>query len=490
MISDRLAASYPLISPKGVLFSSIDAVERNSLEKSLDEIFGRENRVEEIIWVQNTTKNQSPTYSTNHEYVEVYSKNINEVKSSFLMFRESKPGFREVMNLVEEIGGNYPSIAEIEDKLKYLYKAHKENIFSESKEAIDEWKGLYNYNRAEYRSINGEYIDEKKAKETNGNIWIWREDNPSMPQIKEDSQKREFRDPKHPAYRFYEPIHPLTDKPSPAPKRGWSWPYLPLGKQKSCFSALAEDFRIAWGDDETKIPQTKRFLHEVETNVSKSVINDYTDGEKELTDIFGKTRIFGGPKPTTLISRFIQQSALSNEFFCDYFSGSGKSGEAILKLNHEDGAKRKYLLVEMGEHFNTILKPRIQKVIYSKDWRDGKPVARDGISHCFKYLRLESYEDTLNNLTLKPDTAREAALNRDNPNFQRDYLLHYWLDVETRGSQSLLNIETIHDPAAYTLMVKKPGSDAQVEQRIDLVETFKWLMGLWVIDFLLCFVPK
>ncbi len=134
----------------------------------------------------------------------------------------------------------------------------------------------------------------------------------------------------------------------------------------------------------------------------------------------------------------------------------------------------------MGEHFNSALIPRIKKVVYSSEWKDGKPVARDGISHCFKYLRLESYEDTLNNLALKPDPAREAALRQDNPNFQRDYLLHYWLDVETRGSQSLLNIEAIRDPAAYTLLVKKPGSDAQAEQHIDLIETFNWLIGLWV----------
>jgi adenine-specific DNA-methyltransferase len=44
------------------------------------------------------------------------------------------------------------------------------------------------------------------------------------------------------------------------------------------------------------------------------------------------------------------------------------------------------------------LLPRIQKVVYSKDWKDGKPVSREGSSHMFKYVRLESYEDTLNNL--------------------------------------------------------------------------------------------
>ena len=300
-----------------------------------------------------------------------------------------------------------------------------------------------------------------------------------MPQVKEDSQKTEFRDPENPAFRFYTPLHPIAEKPCPAPKRGWAWPFDPHEKQQNCFSKLAKDKRIAWGEDENKIPQRKSFLHEVETNVSKSVINDYTDGEKELTNLFGKTRIFGGPKPTTLISRFFQQSSVSNELVCDFFAGSGTTGEALIKLNHNDKVRRKFILIEMGDHFKTILKPRIQKVVYSKDWKDGKPVSREGLSHCFKTLRLESYEDTLNNLILKADSSRDTAL-ANNADLQRDYLLNYFLDVETQASQSLLNIANFRDPTAYKMNIKKPGSEEQRLQAIDLIETFNWLIGLWV----------
>ena len=55
----------------------------------------------------------------------------------------------------------------------------------------------------------------------------------------------------------------------------------------------------------------------------------------------------------------------------------------------------------MGDYFDTVLKPRIAKVVYSEKWKGGKPTARNnGISHCLKYIRLESYEDTLNNLRI------------------------------------------------------------------------------------------
>ena len=81
----------------------------------------------------------------------------------------------------------------------------------------------------------------------------------------------------------------------------------------------------------------------------------------------------------------------------DYFAGSGTTAHAVINLNREDGGKRKYLLVEMGDYFHTILLPRIKKIVYSKDWKDGKHVSREGVSHFLKYYTLEQYEETLKN---------------------------------------------------------------------------------------------
>jgi adenine-specific DNA-methyltransferase len=135
----------------------------------------------------------------------------------------------------------------------------------------------------------------------------------------------------------------------------------------------------------------------------------------------------------------------------------------------------------MGDYFDTILKPRIQKVVYSDSWKDGKPTSRDsGISHCFKYIRLESYEDTLNNLQLDENKSRNKLLSR-NQALREDYMLHYMLDVETRGSQSLLNIDSFTDPCAYQLRVKMPGSDQYAQRYVDLIETFNFLIGLRIL---------
>lgn len=160
----------------------------------------------------------------------------------------------------------------------------------------------------------------------------------------------------------------------------------------------------------------------------------------------------------------------------DIFAGSGTTGHSILMLNREAKAYqklRKCILVEMGSYFNTATKPRIEKVIYSEDWKDGKPVSRKGISQCFKYIRLEQYEDTLNNLQPK-----NQRLDFDNENgkgdFEETYFLRYMLDTETKGD--LFNLQWFVHPFSMTLKTTKDNE--LIDTPVDMVETFNYLIGL------------
>lgn len=213
----------------------------------------------------------------------------------------------------------------------------------------------------------------------------------------------------------------------------------------------------------------------------RSILSDIGttgSGNDEQLAFFAKI-LFSNPKPSSLVNEIISYPA-DNTIILDYFAGSGTTGHAVINLNREDDGNRKYILVEMGDHFNTVLKPRISKVVYSESWKDGKPTnCNTGISHCFKYLRLESYEDTLNNLRFEENTTRDKILEQ-NDSLRQDYMLHYMLDVETRGSNSLLNIDAFADPMNYTLKIKKPATDQQVICKVDLVETFNYLIGLRV----------
>nr|WP_298433864.1 hypothetical protein [Geobacter sp.] len=132
----------------------------------------------------------------------------------------------------------------------------------------------------------------------------------------------------------------------------------------------------------------------------------------------------------------------------------------------------------MGEYFDTVLKPRIQKVIYSKDWNNGKPLSREGSSHLFKYIRLESYEDALNNLRLKR-TPEQGSLLEQHDRLREQYILSYMLDVESAGSASLLNISAFADPFNYRMSIAR-GNETR-ETVVDLAETFNWLLGIKVL---------
>ncbi len=217
---------------------------------------------------------------------------------------------------------------------------------------------------------------------------------------------------------------------------------------------------------------------------------------KEILDaMFGENGVFTNPKPPEYIANILRMTednveSSSGRVVLDYFAGSGTTGHAVINLNREDGSRRKFILVEQGDYFDTVLLPRLKKVTFSPEWKNGKPKRlataeeAERSPRIFKVIRLESYEDTLNNLELKRSKAQEDLFSHSQAQgpdrLREQYILRYMLDVETRGSQSLLNVADFTDPTAYTLKVKRPGSDESREVAVDLIETFNWLIGLVV----------
>lgn len=197
-------------------------------------------------------------------------------------------------------------------------------------------------------------------------------------------------------------------------------------------------------------------------------------GTDLLKRLFGQQEKFSYPKSVYAVEDCLRVSGMqSKSIALDYFAGSGTTGHAVINLNREDNGNRKYILCEMAEYFNSVTKPRIEKVIYSEDWKDGKPISRKGISQCFKYIRLEQYEDTLNNLQPK-----NPRLDFDNENgkgdFEETYFLRYMLDTETKGD--LFNLEWFKNP--FAMSIKTTKDNELVDTHVDMVETFNYLIGL------------
>ena len=214
--------------------------------------------------------------------------------------------------------------------------------------------------------------------------------------------------------------------------------------------------------------------------------NAGTFGANLLGDIIGEHNPFSYPKSIYTVEDAIFSAGLEEGAVClDFFAGSGTTGHAVINLNREDGGRRKFILVEMGEHFDTVLVPRLKKVIFTPEWKDGKPKRLPTPEevkcgpHILKILRLESYEDTLNNLELKRTKAQQTLLEQ-HAAFREDYMLHYMLDVESRGSASLLNIDRFEDPFNYKLDIATGTAGETKPTVLDLVETFNYLIGLTV----------
>ena len=212
---------------------------------------------------------------------------------------------------------------------------------------------------------------------------------------------------------------------------------------------------------------------------SDSAYSASTHGTVLLQHIFGEKGVFPYPKSINTVQTAIAASTHGHEksLILDYFAGAGTTAHAVVNLNREDGGQRKYILVEMGEHFEDVLLPRLKKVVYSKDWKEGKPVSREGVTQFFKCIRLESYEDTLDGLELTSQTEAQQEMLADGSSLAEDYQLRYALGVETADSAALLG-KDFTDPWVYKLSVVRDGEREDADA--DLPETFNYLIGLRV----------
>lgn len=213
------------------------------------------------------------------------------------------------------------------------------------------------------------------------------------------------------------------------------------------------------------------------SNWTEKKYNAGVYGTNILNNILGES-LFSYPKSIFNVKDCVKYS-ISKQFenspiVMDFFAGSGTTGHAITELNKELKVDIKFILVEMGTYFETVTKPRNLKAIYSKKWKNGQPEDFEGKSSMFKYFDLESYEDSLNNLSLSRNENQSTLI--DKKEFGDDYMLSYMLDVESRDS--LLNIDAFKNPFGYKLNITR-NNESQ-ETVIDLVETFNYLIGLHV----------
>ncbi len=427
LMSDRLLTSRLFMKKDAILCVTIDDLELHRLWNIMSDNFGEDNELG-IALIRNNPQGRSTVkgFAVNHEFALFYA-NSEVVKSIGRLEHSLKQ--KDRYSEVDNTG------------IPFLWENFRKTGTDSNRE--DRPKQFYPI-----------YTDGKKIE---------------FAEMKWDDKKNKWNILSSP--QGLDVIWPISDKKE---KKVWKWGFDRANNN-------IQDIKIE-GEKNNYQVYRKNYINQEGslpgTWWDKPKYAAGSHGTNLLSNIFGVTKQFSFPKSVYAVEDcLLVSNNTSNSITLDYFAGSGTTGHAVINMNREDGGNRKYILVEMGEYFDTVTKPRIQKVIYSKDWKNGRPHSRKGSSHMFKYMRLESYEDTLNNLELNTKDV-QGVLTALPAKAQEEYILRYMLDIETRESNSLLNINRLKDPFNYTLKITR--QNAMNEERIDLVETFNYLLGLKV----------
>ncbi|MEU0118547.1 site-specific DNA-methyltransferase [Streptomyces bobili] len=304
MMYPRLLVAHHLLKETGTIIVAIDDTENARLKLLMDRVFGAENFIANVVW-QGGRKNDSRYISVGHDYMLVYAKNEGILRQGEVRWREKKPGVDEILTRASEIWSSH------EDK-EVANETYKK--FLKSMERKGATAGVLRFAN----------LDESTGRPYNAD--------------------RDLSSPNLRASGIYDIYHPVTGKAVTRPQRGWAM------TEDSARQMIAEG-RIAFGDDETKIPRGKIFLEEMSDQVAESVFSqERTAAGKALVKLLGDD-IFPFPKDVNVVARWLDIVAGRNSdaVVLDFFSGSGSTGHAVMALNAADGGNRRYMLVQLDE---------------------------------------------------------------------------------------------------------------------------------------------
>lgn len=304
MIANRLELAREFLKDSGSIFISIDDNEQARLKILCDEIFGEGNFMANIIWEKVfSAVNLRKDFSPNHDFISVYSKNIDKT-------------LLNPLPRTEEANARY-------------------------KNPDNDPRGIW----------------------TSGDMSVG-------PAVEAN---------------IYEITLPSGRKI--LPPKGYSWRL-----SKETFEEYLKDNRIYFNGGDS-VPRIKRFLSEVKDGITPLTIWKHKevghnqDAAKEILALFDD-KIFDTPKPEKLLKRICEIASNENSIILDFFAGSGTSVATAQKLG------RKWLGVEMGEHFYKVILPRLKKVIAGFQSGISKECDYQG-GGAFRYYELESYEEAL-----------------------------------------------------------------------------------------------
>lgn len=338
MIYPRLRLARTLLSADGVILVSIDEHEITNLRAVMDEVFGEENFLSCLTW-EKGRKNDAKFFSNGHEYVLVYAKSQSHLREQGVMWREEKPGAREIWNFY------------LAARTKY---GNNDGLIEGD---LQEWFSSLPRNHPSRKWARYKRVDAHGP---------WRDDNISWPGG--DGPR-------------YDVLHPVTGQPCKVPERGWV--FSTWSEMKRRIDAGIIEFRADHSQPPFRKSHIRPISLEMELTLDENINEDLPENDEEeelatqvrgsyfykqsqvsvkyLRAMFGK-KVFNNPKDLDEIAKLIRYTTSDDPraVVLDFFAGSGTTGEAVMQLNGEDNGSRRFILVQLPEPLDP--KDKQQKV--------------------------------------------------------------------------------------------------------------------------------
>ncbi len=304
MMYPRLMLLRKLLTPDGVIFVSIDENESGHLRLLMDEVFQRSNALGTLVWKRRSSSAMRGTpLSADHEYVLLYA-----VDAS-----------RAILHGLAKGPESYPYVDE-----RGRYASTDLTVGMGKAERPGQFYTLTNPRTGKQYDPNPERVwrfwPETMLEVISQDLIIW-------PDEQDGNMQR-------PRYKTY--YNPDTEKPKPV---------------------------SIWIESATG-NKAERGASEAEWDIAILTSGMNEEGGRTLERILGR-KAFAYPKPLSLLSSLVRAATRSGDIVLDSFAGSGTTGQALMKLNAEDGGNRRFILVEM--------EPDICKNITAERLRRSRP---------------------------------------------------------------------------------------------------------------------
>ncbi|MDP3595114.1 site-specific DNA-methyltransferase [Phenylobacterium sp.] len=150
-----------------------------------------------------------------------------------------------------------------------------------------------------------------------------------------------------------------SGKKIPAPEKGWRW-------SQETFAQKVKSGEITFVNNEERVLR-KIYLSEQDGRVPESIwfgdeVGTTREATNELRSLLGdREDLFPTPKPERLVERILRIATQPGDLVLDSFAGSGTTGAVAHKMG------RRWIMVELGEHCESHVVPRLTKVIDGDD---------------------------------------------------------------------------------------------------------------------------